>query len=98
MKLTRIGREYLTVSIETDPAVTGWEASFDGGTTWATGEEVTVGTSTAWRWLLAGPDVAQPDVSGQITLDATTTVVLRAIDNPEVLIRKGPRVSLRDSV
>lgn len=98
MKLTRIGREYLIVTIATDPEITGWEASFDGGDTWAVGEPVTGSTEPAWRWLLAGPDVVQPPASGQIEITATTTVVLRAVDNPEVLIRKGPRVTLKDSV
>jgi hypothetical protein len=94
MKLTRIGREYLTVAISTEPEVTGWEASFDGGTTWTAGEQV----GGDWRWLVAGPDVVQDPVVGQVVVSETTTVVLRAIDNPEVLIRKGPRVSIKETV
>lgn len=100
MNLSRIGREYLEVEVSTDPEVSGWEASFDGGSTWNAGEQVTSASVPTWRWLLVGPDCPEPEVPGQINYPAgagtSVRVYLRAIDNPEVLIRKGPKVSLKN--
>lgn len=87
MRLNPLAREYYTLAITTDPAVTsGWEASFDGGTTWVAGTVTTSGTS----WLVAG---AQADPTGATVIAQTTEPIIRATQAPEVIVRKAPRIT-----
>jgi hypothetical protein len=71
--------------------VTAWEASFDNGTTWAA--STTVGTDGFSRWLVAGPNA---DPTGATVLPLGRTVPLvRATQNPEVIVRDAPRIEVR---
>lgn len=98
MDLHRLAREYYTIIINTTPAVASWDASFDDGTNWPTGEAL--GTITAddgttgpgFRWLLAGADATIGAAVAQISGDVTP--MARATDNPEILVREDsmPRV------
>ncbi|MCW2756341.1 MAG: hypothetical protein JWO46_87 [Nocardioidaceae bacterium] len=100
MDLSRYGREFYTVEIATDPQVTDWEASFDGGTTWADGEEVEAEENT-WRWLVHGAAFvpAEGDVNESQLAAALVDVVrphVRAVDNPEVVVRLSPTITIID--
>lgn len=90
MILSQHAREFYTLAIVTDPPVTAWEASFDGGRTWHAGQAV--GGDT--RWLLRGPAV--PDDPGRPAVPVTRSVqpLVRGIDEPEVLIRVAPYIIL----
>lgn len=85
MYLKAAAREFYSLAIVTEPAVAAWEASFDGGTTFVAGE--VDGANT--RWLLAGPD-ADPGTATVLTV--TVYPLLRAVDNPEIVVRDAPRV------
>ena len=88
MILHRQGREYYTLTIDTEPAVTGWEASFDGGTTWAPGAL----NGDVWQWLVAGP--LAPTDQPCMVIDRSTAPLIRAVDTPEILIRSTPTIYL----
>lgn len=99
MNLKRNAREYYTLGIVTDPEVTSWDATFNGGTSWVTG---TPGTHTVngvvvnvHRWLIAGPTapVDGTPVAATITTDVNPDI--RATDNPEILVRDAKRIYLR---
>jgi hypothetical protein len=86
-------RNYLTLQITTAPALTAWEMSLDGGTTWNTGTPI-VDTTDKWRWLLSGPEFTPElgDTTPSITVPRSGIVpLLRAIDTPEVIIEKAPQ-------
>ena len=97
MNLHRSERDYYVVDLVTDPVLAGdWEASFDGGATWATG---TLGL-TGWTWLVAGPQYDAAAV-GQSAGDTDGTVktspctpLLRIKDNPVTAIQHGPVIEL----
>ena len=87
MRLDRDAREFYTLTIATTPTVAAWEASFDGGTTWVAG----TAAGGNWRWLVAGPDA----VPGTATvLSRSTGPKIRAVDNPEIVVRSAPGVTL----
>lgn len=90
MQLARYARKYYKLQIDTEPAVTAWEASFDHGETWQ--PQTTVDTYPAW--LVAGPD-ADPGTAVAV-LQESVTPWLRAVDNPEILDveDKAPRIYL----
>lgn len=102
MLLKRSAREFyhvaLTATTEAgDPvAADDWEASFDGGTTWFPAEAHTHddgdGDVTYSSWLVAGPDVAQGGAVAVIT--GSLVPQMRLNDNPESVVRDGPRISL----
>lgn len=84
MKLNPTAKEWYALEITTTPAVAGWSASFDGGTTYLA--STTVGTDGYFRWLVAGPDA---DPSGATVLPlGRTHPLIRATDNPEVIVRR----------
>jgi hypothetical protein len=89
------GVDNYTLTITTIPALSGWEASFDGGVTWVPGVP-DVSDPATFRWLLVGPLVAPGDIPADphtvITLDVEPLV--RAIDDPKIIVRKAPYVSL----
>ena len=91
MILSPLAREFYRVAITTDGDVTDWEASFDGGTTWHDGE-VDPDEETFTRWLLAGPDAPLGTAVAVITADVVP--IVRATDNPEIVVRKAPRITL----
>lgn len=90
MRLHPAAREFYCLSITTTPAVTGWDASFDGGTTWQAGEVV----DDTVRWLVAGPkfDATGATAATYATLTADVVPLLRATDNPERIVRSAPRI------
>ena len=84
MQLNRAAREYYRLHVTTDPAVTApWEASFDGGQTWYAGTDPGGDTGDV-MWLVAGPDAEQGPAVAVLT--GTVRPMLRAIDNPEIVI------------
>lgn len=92
MRLPLAGREWYVQKITTTPPVTGWEASFDGGSVWIPGT-VDPDDSTLVRWLVKGPDF-DGDAEPAVTVTADVTPVLRLVDHPETLIRQGTRIYL----
>lgn len=94
LQLSTIGREWWKVQITTDPAVTGWDASFDEGETWVTGEAVEDVEDT-WRWLVNGKDfdpTGYPAASSATIPYGGFRPLLRATDNPEVIVSRAPRI------
>lgn len=89
MKLSRYGRENLKMTITTDPPLTDWEASFDGGVTWVAG---TPEDDQTW-WLLAGPDVEQ-ETAVAVLSRGSHPVMVRAIDDPEIIVRSATSVTV----
>lgn len=86
MKLDRAAREWYTLEITTTPAVASWECSFNGGTSYVA--STTVGSDGFFRWLVAGPD-ATPGTATVLPLGRTHPVI-RATDNPEIIVRRKP--------
>jgi hypothetical protein len=92
--LPRLGREWYTVEISTDPQIDVWEVSFDHGTTWVS---LTLDTQTGFQKILvAGPDFEIPpgDVAPYETISESVVPYVRATDQPEVLIRTTPKIEL----
>lgn len=90
MKLGPYGRDFYRVTATTDPQVTVWEASFDGGTTWVAGapDTTTPPTANTWEWLVAGEhvdnsDLAPGELAGVITRSMKPEI--RGIDFPVIL-------------
>lgn len=105
MELNRAARKYYTLELGlTDLAGAAvedagpWEASFDGGVTWATGAKDT-GTGF-WEWLVAGPLVDNEEhppegVALAAVLSAwTTQPIVRLVDNPEILAEDAPPIEM----
>lgn len=92
MILKRAGREYYNLEISTVPAVASWEASFDGGTTWAAGTPATVDGVSVIQWLVAGPDAALGSAVKQIS--ASVSPIIRATSTPEIVVRDAPRIDV----
>lgn len=92
MNLSRYGRLFYKVSVVTDPAVDGWEASFDGGTTWTPGTPIPA-MDGGWQWLVQGPDV-DPASASALTLTGSVAPLLRVVDTPEVVVEDAPRIWL----
>jgi len=90
VKLPSAGTEFYALEIDTTPAVTSWEASFDAGTTWKT--STTVGTDGFFRWLVAGPTA--PAGTATVLPLGSTTPLVRATANPETIIRSAPRIDV----
>lgn len=89
MRIPALGREYLRLKIETSPQLTTWEASFDGGDTWYEGEPDD--EENVYRWLVAGVDV---DPGGAVlVVDRRYPVLVRATDEPEILVRQAGSVA-----
>jgi hypothetical protein len=92
--LPRLGREYYRVEITTDPQITQWEISLDHGVTWVAMEYDNV-TNFCSR-LVRGPDFVAPggDTNVSSLVAASVTPYIRAVDNPEVIVRATPRIDL----
>jgi len=91
MYLRSDSREFYTLEIETEPAVAGWEMSVDG-VEWHPGEQD--GTNpNIYRWLLAGSE-AEPGEAVEVISATKTEVLIRAISDPEIIIRSAPSVRL----
>lgn len=93
MYLPPNGREYYRLAIATDPPITAtdWEASFDAGATWHAAE---ADGATGARWLLAGPNATGNPVGTVVISAPRTKPLIRAIDNPEILVRAAPAIHL----
>ena len=93
MKMRPEARKWYALGIVTEPAepaVTGWEASFDSGATWLA--STVVGTDGLWRWLVAGP-AADPTGATALPLGRTVPLV-RATANPEIEVEKAPPIDV----
>lgn len=92
MNLDPDAREFYTLTITTEPAVTSWDASFDGGANWTTGETV-AGVADTFRWLVAGPDAP---VGAAVAVITGRLVVpkVRATSAPEIVVRSAPRITV----
>lgn len=89
MNLNRRAREFYALEITTVPPVAGpWEASFDRGATW----EVATDVDGVPSWLVAGPDAAPGEAVHVVT--TAVTPLVRAVENPEVVVRNAPRIQL----
>lgn len=97
MNLRPEAREFYVIEIPTDPQLTVWEASFDNEATWVDGEAVPA-TDNWFRWLVSGPDF---DPTGQVVADSeeltlgSTVPIVRASDDPEVIYRKAPKITVK---
>lgn len=86
MILRRYAREYLDVTITTDPAApvdAVWEATFDGGETWVAWEPVD-GEPDRGRWLIAGPDAEMGDAVARLP-EGSSCVPFRLAGAPEIV-------------
>ena len=104
MDLPRKGAETLRTAIYTDPPVTGWQLSIDGGATWhdgtATGdtepiivEAVTLDAPVYTFGVFAGPDAGT--IAGSIAVAADVAYLLRATGtSPELVIRQAGTIRL----
>lgn len=90
MRLRPNAREWYALELATEPAVTGWEASFDAGVTWVA--STAVGTDGYFRWLVAGPD-ADPGTAIVLPV-GTTQPLVRAVENPEIVVRGAPQIDV----
>jgi len=93
MQLHAMAREFYHLGIGTEPAVTAWEASFDGGETWspATVDQPGWGADD-YGWLVAGDEVDQGSAVAVIT--ESIKPLVRAIDSPEIVVRDAPGIYL----
>lgn len=92
--LPRLGREYYRVEITTEPPINNWEISFDQGLTWVAMEYDNV-TNFCSR-LVSGPGFVPPngDTTESSIIATSVTPYIRAVDNPEVIVRATPRIDL----
>lgn len=89
-RLNRHGRENYDQKIQTDPPILAWEASFDGGATWAAGEALAASGDPDWyRWLVAGDlaELGTADARLFATGDRDLIPIARAVANPEIIVR-----------
>lgn len=97
MNLRPEAREFYVLQITTAPQISGWQASFDAEATWVAAELVADTTDT-FRWLVSGPDF---DPTGQAVAASaslalgSTIPIVRAADNPEVIYRKAPKITVK---
>lgn len=94
MNLRPEAREFYILQISTAPQVTAWQASFDGEE-WVDCEQV--GDDT-FRWLVNGPEfdpVGQADADSAALPLGSLTPIVRASDDPEVIYRKAPKISVK---
>ena len=92
MRLHRSARKYFTLDITTSPAISAWELSVDGGSTWVAATL----TGDSFSWLISGPDfdpTTAPDASS-MAVAGTVKPLLRATDYPEVLVEDAPMIIL----
>lgn len=97
MNIRPEAREFYVLQITTAPQLASWEASFDGEVTWVAGELVSPATDV-FRWLVSGPNF---NPTGQVTATSSelalgkTVPIVRAADNPEVIYRKAPGITVK---
>lgn len=93
MILPRYARRFYKLVVDADDPDPTWEASFDNGATWVTGEPFTdPDEGAAWRWLVAGPD-ADPGLAVAV-ITASVTPKLRDVDSTEIEGVDGRRIWL----
>ena len=103
MNLSRFGRKWYELEIATEPQITsGWEATFDNGTSWVNAEVVTNpvpppvrATAVVVRWLIQGPNAASGAQPPDYILEAASVApVIRAANDPELEAFQGPIIIL----
>jgi hypothetical protein len=98
VNLNRSGREYYSLAITTTASsgspipASGWEASFDGGTTWFAATVITENSVDYSAWLVAGDRAAVG--TAVAVLSTTTSPLVRATDNPEIVVRSAPIIAV----
>jgi hypothetical protein len=92
--LPKLGREYYTVEILTTPQLSSWEITFDRGANWHSMQWD--GTAKEASILVNGPGFTPPpgDVAVSVTVTKSVMPYIRAIDNPEVIVRTTPKIDL----
>lgn len=93
MRLSPRGADDYVLTITTIPVMSGWEASFDGGASWVAGTPDVVDPTT-YRWLMVGPLVDPVPVAPHTVLTIDVEPLVRAIDNPKIIVRKAPWIAL----
>lgn len=94
MELNERTRDYYEFAVTTDPAVTGLEASFDGGLTWIAADPVVDPTPNTQRgrWLLAGP---LADIGTAVARINSSLTPRGRVSNATVsLVFKTPRIEV----
>lgn len=89
MQLSRHGRRYYRLEIETVPQLVDWEASFDRGATWHLGQRE--GLTLWWQWLVAG-DKAPLGTAVAALSPGETKVTVRCVDTPEIEATDAPSI------
>jgi hypothetical protein len=92
MLLPPAGREYATWTVTDPPTGITLEVSFDAGATWAT---LTAVDATTHRVLVAGPSATSNPVGTVVLAEGRNTPLIRAVDNPEVVIRDGGTIDVK---
>lgn len=92
--LSRLGREYYSVAIVTQPQLSAWEISFDQGLSWHEMDFDSQDNSATV--LVAGPDFtpADGDLIEYVPLSNSVMPYIRCQDNPEVIVRATPRIDI----
>ena len=88
--LPAAGREYLTATLTDAPADVDVQVSFDDGDTW----HDTTRTDDTISVLIAGPDAESNPVETVVLPRGRSRVSVRAVDNPEVVIRHAGAVDV----
>lgn len=92
MFLSPIGVKDYRLTIITTPVFAGWEASFDGGTSWLAGT-VDGTLANTWVWLVAGPHAPSP--GSATVLAADLYPLIRPVGAaPEVDVLKAPYIAI----
>jgi hypothetical protein len=89
-ELSKLGKEFYSVEIITDPQLDAWQASFDYGATWY--PMINDTEQGVQRVLVAGPDVTEPMTAVVIT--ANVAPLIRSLSDPEVIVRSAPTIML----
>ena len=98
MELSNHGREFYALQITTTTSdgvpipLSGWEASFDRGVTWDATVVRNLEDEDWATWLVAGADAAVGTAVAVITRN--TQPLVRAIDNPEILVDRAPVITI----
>ena len=91
MQLHPAGVEYYDPGPSSDPAVSDWLMSFDGGATKKGPTRVDDGRP---KWLVAGPQADSPPADATGLPLGYTTPLLYAEDDPEVIVRSAPDINV----
>lgn len=91
MKINPSACEYYRLRIDSSPTIpaSSWQLSIDDGATWHSSTIV----DGLPAWLVCGPDYAGPESAARLT-ESLTRPLIRAVENPETVIRRTPKIVL----